>query len=128
MVFELRRFGTLGGIGKGNLSFQLFSYKIEEETIDDLLTIGYFKDLQGVVNINDVILVLDLKKDREYKNIEYFYNSSILLLNSMHKSMYKYSRLGNKPLFGVCNEENPECSCFCNGSCSCICICICRRC
>lgn len=71
MVFELRRFGTLGGIGKGNLSFQLFSYKIEEETIDDLLTIGYFKDLQGVVNINDVILVLDLKKDREYKNIEY---------------------------------------------------------
>ena len=49
----------------------MFSYKIEEETIDDLLTIGYFKDLQGVVNINDVILVLDLKKDGEYKNIEY---------------------------------------------------------
>ena len=44
MVFELKRFGTIGGMGKGNLSFQLFSYRIEDETIDDLLANVYFKD------------------------------------------------------------------------------------
>ena len=71
MVFELKRFGTIGGMGKGNLSFQLFSYRTKNESIDDLLTTGYFKDLQGAVAINDIILILNLEEKDDYKQVEF---------------------------------------------------------
>ena len=92
MAFELFRLSNIGSIGKGGVCFQLFNYKIESETIDDLLQVNYFP--QGTVNffVDDVIMVLDKKKDLDYKNIEY------LIIKKIGAMGIEASRLDTKEL------------------------------
>lgn len=64
MSYKRRNFGILGGEAKGGASIRLYSYLLDkEETLNDLLSTGYFNEERERLLPNDLIKVLMPDKD-----------------------------------------------------------------
>lgn len=86
-TFDLNRFYVIAGNSSAKKSFQILGYKIENETLDDLLQPNYFEPIKDKLNKDDVILVLDLKKELDYKNIEFLIVSKKSLTDIVIKKL-----------------------------------------
>jgi hypothetical protein len=59
MVFEAKKFTTLGAQTKGGSAFQVFGYLANTDSLIDIATTGYFDPTRQSLRVNDVIRVLN---------------------------------------------------------------------